>query len=1099
MSLMKKTTASIALLALTSGLFVNGAKAYSQTEVEAANRLATAGIVVPQANPADYQLDRQVLRQEIAAVARGIAKLPKTTSCANVFKDVSATKPNDWACYSVEALANAGLIAKNDKFRPESNITKAEAIGMVVKAAYGNEYNFDASKGGDWQKQVVDFAVSKGIVSQFSNYTTPATRGFIFEAADKALNGNPTPDQWDDLICKILGQCDKKDNNTNPTPAPDNKKDEKPNTNVGNGDLKVELSPESPANGYVVADSDRAVLLAFDVTAGKTDVTLKKASLKFTGLGDYKIIKNLAIYSNDVKVSKGERNFNNKLVADLSFDRDMVIKAGETKTLFVTATVSPENDTYNQTIRVSLTNIEADGKNISANLTGATLTPQKVSNMAEADVETTAATGKLFIGQEGVLYNFSVKEKSKREDLVVKTVTFEETDANQVDLDNLANLELIANNKKVDAKFTYKKSKITAHLNETVKANEKVTFVLKGTPTDDLNKTLSLKLDSVYAVGATTGIAAKSTPGRTIHTLTKTIEGTGINFTFNREGANEISAETDDVKIGELTFVTTSNYVADIQVTVDPNPSSLRVQDLLKNVEVDGDAGTHSGNVYTFKNVNLNKGTSKLPLTVDVTDRAQEGNKLKFTVKIVKLEEDSLGTKVDRLNRVLNNTQLSKEVVVRTAGLKLTAERTNITRVVPKNNQEVVLYKGRIDLNGGENITLDGINFRSTNNVRLDDYISSATLDVGGKKFQGDVNSNNINFSALSAEIQKNSKGVTALMYVTLQDKELSNVVTLEVVPEKVSVTAQNTKRLTEGTVVATNYSGLTAKASTKVNLMSASQLQTITSTNDLKDYVLAGANDVEVGAIKIKDTSADIQMNSLKAKFEVTWANTVSSAFRNIRLMDGSKQIASGGHIDGDKVVFDSFTLPQSGNDRVLKIVTDIAKVNHSGGESESFVGTIKFTDVEFETTDATVSGTTKATEEVVKVVPAVVTFTVPEKWNDGNNQATIRVTVDAGDNSLSKLTLKELKLNKSVNLSVVKVNNDSVINSITTAQNVALNKEVTNLKNFDVVVLLNSPVDGVILNKVTLSGQSTSDGAVFEFESVNEDVSLGSYSPRR
>ena len=214
---------------------------------------------------------------------------------------------------------------------------------------------------------------------------------------------------------------------------------------------------------------------------------------------------------------------------------------------------------------------------------------------------------------------------------------------------------------------------------------------------------------------------------------------------------------------------------------------------------------------------------------------------------------------------------------------------------------------------------------------------------------------------------------------------------------------------------------------------------------------------------------------------------------------MDGSKQIASGGHIDGDKVVFDTFTLPQSGNDRVLKIVTDIAKVNHSGGESESFVGTIKFTDVEFETTDATVSGTTKATEEVVKVVPAVVTFTVPEKWNDGNNQATIRVTVDAGDNSLSKLTLKELKLNKSVNLSVVKVNNDSVINSIKTAQNVALNKEVTNLKNFDVVVLLNSPVDGVILNKVTLSGQSTSDGAVFEFESVNEDVSLGSYSPRR
>lgn len=107
MSLIKKTTASVALIAMTSGLFVNGASAYSTAQVEAANKLADAKIIVKQENAADYQLDRQVLRQEIAAVARGLAKVDKTTTCTNVFKDVSATKPNTWACYTVEALANA--------------------------------------------------------------------------------------------------------------------------------------------------------------------------------------------------------------------------------------------------------------------------------------------------------------------------------------------------------------------------------------------------------------------------------------------------------------------------------------------------------------------------------------------------------------------------------------------------------------------------------------------------------------------------------------------------------------------------------------------------------------------------------------------------------------------------------------------------------------------------------------------------------------------------------------------------------------------------------------------------------------------------------
>ena len=135
--MLKKTTTTIVLLAIALGFF-NTTSAYTASEVEAANKLADAKMnVVKRENPADYQLDRQVLRQEIAAVSLALARLDKSTSCNNMFTDVSATNPNTWACYSIEPLAKNGYVTTaNKNFRPEDNITKAEAVGMIIKAAY---------------------------------------------------------------------------------------------------------------------------------------------------------------------------------------------------------------------------------------------------------------------------------------------------------------------------------------------------------------------------------------------------------------------------------------------------------------------------------------------------------------------------------------------------------------------------------------------------------------------------------------------------------------------------------------------------------------------------------------------------------------------------------------------------------------------------------------------------------------------------------------------------------------------------------------------------------------------------------------------------
>ena len=152
----KKIIGSLAIFAITSTAFAN----YDYSEMlEAANDLAERKIISDKSeNPSDYNLGDNVLRQEIGLVAMRLAKLEKKSSCGNMFQDLSATNPNDWACVHIEPLVENNLISANEMFRPEDNITKAESLKMLIKAI-GYDFEYDQNSSVSWQKQYVDFAV----------------------------------------------------------------------------------------------------------------------------------------------------------------------------------------------------------------------------------------------------------------------------------------------------------------------------------------------------------------------------------------------------------------------------------------------------------------------------------------------------------------------------------------------------------------------------------------------------------------------------------------------------------------------------------------------------------------------------------------------------------------------------------------------------------------------------------------------------------------------------------------------------------------------------------------------------------------------------
>ena len=159
-------------------------------EVSAANDLAKRWIINDHRNDIKlYNLNMNVLRQEIAAITRWVAKIPKAKKCENIFKDLTNIMPNTWACLNIEALVKNNFLAKNTFFRPEENITKAESLWMLIKAIWF-DYKFDKNNPKSWQEQVVDFASKKGIVERFNDFDSFATRWFVFKIADVKLVEN---------------------------------------------------------------------------------------------------------------------------------------------------------------------------------------------------------------------------------------------------------------------------------------------------------------------------------------------------------------------------------------------------------------------------------------------------------------------------------------------------------------------------------------------------------------------------------------------------------------------------------------------------------------------------------------------------------------------------------------------------------------------------------------------------------------------------------------------------------------------------------------------------------------------------------------------
>ncbi len=147
-----------------------------------ANKLAIWWIIEDNSsNPTNYRLKDSISRWEMAKIISKISKIEVVDSCEWKYNDLVS---NDWECKYAEAwLKNNYFSDDNTSFRPKDNITKIEALKIIMKAKW-----IEKSDNIDWKIAYLDAGFKSGLVyPKFTDFDSVAQRGWIIDLVVKNI------------------------------------------------------------------------------------------------------------------------------------------------------------------------------------------------------------------------------------------------------------------------------------------------------------------------------------------------------------------------------------------------------------------------------------------------------------------------------------------------------------------------------------------------------------------------------------------------------------------------------------------------------------------------------------------------------------------------------------------------------------------------------------------------------------------------------------------------------------------------------------------------------------------------------------------------
>jgi len=154
--------------------------AYTEKEKLAWDFLSYKDIINAQEKAEYYELDKEITRREMSKVTIKLSGVSISDNCSEIFEDL---KKWDWGCKYAEIWVKNSFFAKNKNFNPDNNISKIEALKMVMKARKIEKEDIE-----DWKEWYVKSAVKSWLLEEkFSDYNTKATRWWIFVLAQRSI------------------------------------------------------------------------------------------------------------------------------------------------------------------------------------------------------------------------------------------------------------------------------------------------------------------------------------------------------------------------------------------------------------------------------------------------------------------------------------------------------------------------------------------------------------------------------------------------------------------------------------------------------------------------------------------------------------------------------------------------------------------------------------------------------------------------------------------------------------------------------------------------------------------------------------------------
>lgn len=600
----KKATSAVAGLAIVFSVVspIAGVSA-ALSGVEAANELSTLGVIVDQsANPADYRLGDNLPRREAVKVMMNLSSIAVVEQCAGLFSDLAA---DDWACKYAEIARENGLVAANSTFRPNDLVSKIEALKMVFQ---GRELERDENA--DWRAGYVSAAVSLGIATAFSDYDTPATRAEMFIWAAEAINMNDEVATDEDPLCELLGICEEEgtdvvtDEGTEGTDEGTDEEVVTPTTPTVTGGLEVRLSPSTPASATIPGNVNGVRAVAYDITAGASDVTVSQILIRRTGLSDEDTLDQLAIFTDAGRISNAQSdNQDNDTIAQINLDNGgLVVQAGETVTIFVVVDVNSSEVADGDSFALELADIRTNASdvNLVGNLRGNTMTVGSI----DAPLLVITPSGSVSnpnLGEKGAdIFEFEI-EGADDEDVILQSLTFE---ANGDAEDNLRNFELRLGNQVVSTtqEMTGDYLTFTFGAGFTIEEDKNEDFTVRADIIDGASDRLEFRIDerldvqadsTKFGFGASADITAVDNFGDLGSVL---IEAGELTLVEIEAELDEIREDKDNVVLGGFNVINLSgnnleleDFGVRIEVT---NPGDRAFVDLngnnVQNLPQDG-------------------------------------------------------------------------------------------------------------------------------------------------------------------------------------------------------------------------------------------------------------------------------------------------------------------------------------------------------------------------------------------------------------------------------------------------------------------------------------------------------------------------------